>query len=296
MGVSLGLGAVILLALGPSAWASVAGRTDWVARYNSRADNADVAVSVAASPDGSKVFVTGQSDGVGGFDYATVAYNALTGAKMWLKRYNGPGNGQDQPSSLAVSADGSKVFVTGQSLGPRTDYDYATVAYDASTGATLWVGRYNGPGNAQDAGVSVTANADGSKVFVTGQSVGPGPGGYDYVTVAYDASTGATLWVSRYNGPGNGQDSGRSVAVSPDGSQVYVTGLSIGTGTSFDYATVAYDASTGAKLWLKRYNGPGNGADSAASVAASPDGSQVFVTGGSVGVREDYATLAYATS
>lgn len=49
--------------------------------------------------------------------------------------------------------------------------------------------------------------------------------------------------------------------MSPDGSEVFVTGYSIGNRTSYDYATLAYDASTGDQLWLRRYNGSANGDD-----------------------------------
>jgi hypothetical protein len=47
----------------------------------------------------------------------------------WVNRYNGTGNGIDQPRALAISRDGSRVFVTGRSSGESTAYDYATVAY-----------------------------------------------------------------------------------------------------------------------------------------------------------------------
>jgi hypothetical protein len=59
------------------------------------------------------------------------------------------------------------------------------------------------------------------------------------------ATPGAQLWVSRYSGPGSGVDFARALGVSPDGSRVLVTGLGRGSGTGDDYATVAYDASTG---------------------------------------------------
>src|SRR5215217_7321096 len=88
-------------------------------------------------------------------------------------------------------------------------------------------------------------------------------------------AAGANLWVERYNGPGNSDDGATSVAVSPDGSTVFVTGGSTGTTSGYDYTTVAYRASNGAKLWVKRYNGTGNGYDQATAIGVSPDGSTV---------------------
>jgi WD40 repeat protein len=172
--------------------------------------------------------------------------------------------------------------------------DYATIAYDAATGVQLWTARYDGPANSYDYAYSVAASLDGSKVFVTGPSFGGTDTSCDYATIAYDAATGGVLWTVRYNGPG-GFDSAYVVAASPDGSRVFVTGQSFGgTGTGGDYATIAYDAATGAELWTARYNGPSNGEDYAYAVAASPDGSKVFVTGFSDRASSsDYVTIAY---
>ncbi|MBI4729821.1 MAG: hypothetical protein HY775_10030 [Acidobacteria bacterium] len=74
------------------------------------------------------------------------------------------------------------------------------------------------------------------------------------------AAGGDQLWEARYNGPGNSDDRAHSLAVSPDGARVYVTGASYGSGSPPDYATLAYNSSTGAKLWEARYN-PGNYTD-----------------------------------
>jgi hypothetical protein len=154
-------------------------------------------------------------------------------------RYNGPANGSDAAASVAVSPDSSKVFVTGKSPGTTSFDDYATVGYNAATGAPLWTRRYNGPGNGADAAAWVTAN--GSKVFVTGKSRGSTTSD-DYATIAYNPATGAPLWAKRHNGPGNGVDGARAVAASPDGSKVFVTGGSTGSGTFQDYGTIAYQA------------------------------------------------------
>lgn len=277
---------------------AVAGARLWVKRYNGPGNGGDGAMSVAVGPGGGTVFVTGTSMGsTTGYDYATVAYSVATGARLWVARYNGPANGEDDAQSVAVSPDGSTVFVAGTSRGPTANGDYATVAYNAATGAQRWVKRYNGPGNGSDQVASLAVSPDGGTVFVTGSSQGIGPGG-DYATIAYGAATGAQRWVSRYNGPGNRTDGAESVAVSPNGAAVYVTGYSSGTTSGDDYATAAYSAATGAQRWVRRYNGPANGEDSAESVAVSPSGATVYVTGTSPGNTShgDYATAAYTAA
>jgi WD40 repeat protein len=206
---------------------------------------------------------------------------AVPGAQLWVKRYS-PGTAA---TSVAVSPGGGTVFVTGESVG-----GYATVAYNAATGAQRWVKRY---GNGNDFASSVAVSPGGGTVFVTGYSTAASSGA-DYATVAYSAATGAQRWVQRYKGPGNLVGAATSVAVSPAGGTVYVTGGSPGATSGEDYATVAYSAATGAQQWLKRYNGPGNLDDQASQVAVSPSGGTVFVTGGSQGLTaEDYATVAY---
>ena len=114
----------------------------------------------------------------------------------------------------------------------------------------------------------------------------PGPAGGAGVPggdVAGGGQSGAQLWATRYNGTGNNADVATAVAVSPTGGTVYVTGQSYGTASVVDYATVAYNAATGARQWVARYNGPGNSLSNVpSSVAVSPDGKTVFVTGKSL--------------
>jgi len=277
------------------AYNAATGAQLWAARYDSPSNNG-AAAEVAVSPDSKAVFVTGSSLGTPtGEDYATVAYNAATGAQLWVARYDGFGSGGNYAHSVAVSPNGKTVLVTGESIGTNNGYDYATVAYNAATGAQLWASRYNGASNGDRGANSVAVS--GSTVFVTGSSYGGSTANYDYATVAYSAATGAQLWVKRYDGPGSGDDQAYSVAVSPNGKAVYVTGY---TGTSsttagYDYTTIAYSAATGAQLWLARYNGPGNFTDEAYSVAVSPSGGTVYVTGESAGTGDgwDCATVAY---
>jgi WD40 repeat protein len=189
------------------------------------------------SPDGSVVFVVGY--GFSRVDYATVAYDAATGQRLWSTRYNGPGDDNDFPYALAVSPDGSKVFVTGSSTGMTSGYDYATIAYDAATGTGLWMARYNGPGNGSDGAYAAVVSPDGLTVIVTGGAEGISSSS-DYTTLAYDAGSGAPRWIARYNGSANASDNASDLGLSPDGSVVFVTGNADTTDLNPDYVTIAY--------------------------------------------------------
>src|SRR6185437_1218188 len=129
------------------------GEQRWVARYLRPDGNGSPPTGIAVSPDSSTVFVTG-SDRVtttSASDYTTIAYNGTTGAQRWVARYNGPGKQDDGAEDIAVSPDGTQVFVTGRSDGGSTTRaDFATIAYSATNGSQLWVARYNGPNNGSD--------------------------------------------------------------------------------------------------------------------------------------------------
>jgi len=265
------------------------GVEQWVSRYNGPANAWDYARAIALDNSGN-IYVTGESWGSGTYDdFATVKYDS-SGVEQWVARYNGPANSLDEASAIALDNSGN-IYVTGWGLGSGTYHDYATVKYNSS-GVEKWVARYNGPANSGDYANAIALDNSGN-IYVTGMSEGLGTYN-DYATVKYDSS-GVEKWVARYNGPANNRDSASAIALDNSGN-IYVTGMSWGSGTFSDYATVKYNSS-GVEQWVARYNGPANAWDDAYAIALDNSGN-IYVTGGSggSGTFSDYATVKYDSS
>lgn len=152
-----------------------------------------------------------------------------------------------------------------------------------------WVARYNGTTSGKDRafilGLDMAGNA-----YVGGFSEAGGAN-YNYTLLKYDPN-GNVVWVADYDGPAQGPDWMRSMAVDDKGSTV-VTGFSAGLGTGFDFATLKYD-SQGNRLWVQRYDGPAHQNDHANALAIDNDGN-VYVTGESQGTNgvQEAATVKY---
>lgn len=136
-----------------------------------------------------------------------------------------------------------------------------------------WVSCYNGPADDWDTALAITGD-DSGNVYVTGSSPGIGTG-RDYATIKYNAN-GDMVWVRRFNGPENGFDVARDIALDDSGN-VYVSGTSV-------YGTIKYDRD-GNEIWMRRY-----GLYSAGYRIALDDAGNIYLTGEST---ENFATLKY---
>jgi hypothetical protein len=264
------------------AYGAASGTPLWMASYAGPGVSTSVPSSIAASS--SSVFVTGYTDEAGLIRYATVAYNAATGARRWSKLYRGPGSSTDsQATKVAVAPNGTAVFVTGWTTNSRGS-SAATIAYRSSGGAQLWSQRY---ADVSSGAVSMVVSPNGKSLYLAGSYFG------DCVTVGYKAAGGKRLWAKRYT-PADCR--AYSIAISPNDGTVYVAGYYSNDVGLLDYLTVAYKATTGAQRWAKRYHRAGLGSI-AYAVAASRSGKKVYVTGESQsGSSPTYVTtIAYST-
>jgi outer membrane protein assembly factor BamB len=267
----------------------------------------DAGRSIVVSPDGASVFVTGNTGVVDGtIDVVTIGYDVATGVELWTKVYDRgsmDGDGtttsqHDYGEAIGISPDGATVYVAAETqyvLDSTIHADYGTLAYNAVTGHRQWASFYDG-GVGSDSPRSLIVSPDGATVYVTGYSASAQSSAI--TTVAYDTSDGTQIWAQPFEGPAGQNDTGWSLAMKPDGSAVYVTGGTGGTGNGtgdWDMVTMALDTTDGSVLWDKLYNSPSDGYDFGRSVTVDSAGKRVYVMGHSLGTTGNYdiTTLAY---
>ncbi|MBL9138673.1 MAG: SBBP repeat-containing protein [Verrucomicrobiales bacterium] len=264
----------------------------WANRHIPPGNTLDAATAAAVDASG-HVIVTGRSsrghvrDPYASSDYATIKYSNA-GVPLWIHRYNGPGNGFDEATAVAVDGRGN-VFVTGRSASAGGASGYATIMY-SEAGTPVWTNRYSARDGTQPSAMAVDRSGN---VIVTGEAwSGSTSISSDYVTVKYSGE-GVPAWTNRYNGRANASDAASAVAVDTQGN-VFVTGYSSNGDPltrSSDYTTIKY-SSGGVPVWTNGYGGQGNNLASARALVVGGNGN-VVVTGSSDG---GFATVAYSNS
>ena len=255
---------------------------EWVKSYDGPGNGEDWGYAIAIDTN-NNVYVTGWSEGLNTYDYATIKYTS-SGDTAWIRRYNGPSDHYDYAYGIAVDESGN-IYVTGASYDLTTNYDYVTIKY-TPLGDTAWIRRYNSPSDNPDKAYGIAVDKNGN-VYVTGRS------SYDYATIKY-TPTGVIDWIRRYDGPANDISEARAIAIDSS-SNVYVTGYSKGEFTNSDYATIKY-TSSGDTAWIKRYD-VDNNQDEANAIAVDDSGN-CYVTGATKNTNNDfdYSTIKYTPS
>jgi hypothetical protein len=266
---------------------SSTGTSLWTNCYDGPSGSYDRPVALKLDSKGN-VFVTGASYGSPlGADFATIAYSN-SGTPLWTNRYRGSWDGGEEAKALAVDSN-DDVCVVGYSDSP---YAYVVIKY-SNDGVPLWTNFLVGPTTTANASSAIITD-NNRNVLVTTAAANEA-GHIRYLSAKY-SSTGIPQWTNSYVGPGDYADKPTEITVDVNGN-VFVTGISYGDGTGFDFATVAY-SNTGTPLWTNRFNGDGNDWDGARGIASDTNGI-IFVAGYSptvLGGPAHYATIAYSNS
>lgn len=178
--------------------------------------------------------------------------------QQWVAYYNGPGNTNDTPGSIAVD-DSGNVYVTGESGGSSASC-ITTVKYNSS-GIQQWAARYFDNGNGTADGHSVKLDKFGN-VYVTGTACVNSNQNEDVVTIKYN-SAGVQRWAALYHVQGvncRGSD-----LVLDNAGNIYVTGSANITPENSDFVTIKYNP-LGVQQWASVYNGPSSNIDFASKI------------------------------
>jgi len=260
----------------------------WVARYDGPAGANDQAAGIVRDPAG-YVYVTGFTAGsTSGHDFLTIKYNPA-GETVWTRRYSGAGAADDEAVAVAYDPRGY-VVVTG--FTTNTSIDFLTIKYNSASGETLWARRVNGPAGGVDKATDIAID-DAGNVYASGYvRVG---GHHEAAVVKYNQA-GAQQWLARVSTTLCDSNAAATALALDDDGNAYICGR-VRDSLGFDDCLVARIATTGAVSWVRRYNGPGRGADSASDIAVDSLG-EVFVTGASLGDKTglDVVTMKYSSA
>ena len=275
---------LISISVRPQAPTSVVPNIDWVKYFSERSQISNVPSAIDAN---SNVYITGYTYPTSAnSDITTVKYDAL-GNVVWVKHYDNGGN--DDANAISIDVSGN-IYVVGVSDGTAiTGKDLVVIKYDAN-GNQLWVARYNGAGNGTDIANAIAFDGT-TGVFVTGKTTVTG-GTTNYVTLKFNATTGAQQWVSFYNGTGNNNDESIAIGFSTTG-RLFITGTSRNASGNDDITTIRLNPTTGVQMWAKTINGSANSNDRAFSLLS--DGNDVVMVGSlkNTITNDDYVTLKY---
>ncbi len=218
-----------------------------------------------------------------------VAKYASNGALLWLKTWNGLGNGPDEANAIAVNASG--VVATGYINNPQVGNDFFTIALSAD-GDSLWAAVYNDTQFNQYEQANAIAIDNSGNVLVTGESDRDPTSNSndDFLTVKY-SSEGTFLWAQRFNDLGNATDRAAAIKTGSNG-DVYVAGRS-DNGNDDDYAILKYNQS-GTLQWSQFID---NGGTDRATGMGMDSQENIYITGRSDnGNDDDFRTVKINSS
>ncbi len=251
----------------------------WDSQYNGPGNLDDRPVAIASATDTSNntVVVGYGKNASNNTDIYVIKYNSASG-KVWdAVPYDGPGHGNDIPSSALFGLDGS-IYVTGYSekTPGSSNYSFFTAKYAGSDGSLTWSDVYSVAPTGDNKGNFIAMDNSGD-VYITGSATNLA-GNRDIYTIKYSGSAGTAqrLWERALDGPAHGDDAGVSVGVDQVEGNIVVAGTSLTSADNNDFSLVKY-SSAGDVVWPQTLLRPNND-DNLKGMAVDPSGT-IYLTG-----------------
>jgi len=265
------------------------GQIQWTRYISGSAALNDVGWAVAVGPDDDPV--------IAGYIVAeneealciTCKLANSDGATIWERTEPGAVDNMEVRGNWLLALPGGDLVMGHRTFGAN-GYDVALFRYAAADGSTIWSTRYDGATHGGDDVRDIILDSQNNLLVAGVQDVN---WNYNYMALKFDSADGALLWEAGYDGPVGWYDVANCISQAPGG-PVVVSGLSDGSGTGWDWATVAFDADEGSQLWVQRFDGPASQSDEAKDIATTADGG-IFVTGYGYGENSnmDFITIGY---
>ena len=221
----------------------------------------------------------------GDTDMHTVKYNS-SGDTIWTANIAGNAGEDDYGIDIIALASGDVVAI-GTAKSTSSDYDFAIVCYDDTTGSELWSYAWNGAGGGIDIPADVAIDSY-DNIFVAGGT--EASNGLSDFGVIKLTNQGDTLWTYYYD-YNNLHDAVTAITVM--GTRLSVTGGSNAALGDWDISTNRINISTGAHLSASRTDVPGATMEDARAMATDSL-NNVYVTGyATVSGQTDIQTIKF---
>ena len=190
---------------------------------------------IVALSDGSAIVAT-SAQGTTNVDFLILKYDSA-GDLQWNVTYNATNGRNDYLRGLKTDAF-DNIYLAGSSVNQSTGKSEILTAAFSAQGNLLWNSIYHGATAVSDEPFALSLDNLGN-LYIAGATY-PANGPPDYLTIKYN-STGILQWEKIYVGPAGGPDFALALKATAN-DVIYVTGLSGGSTTPFDFATVKYSS------------------------------------------------------
>lgn len=240
------------------------GNERWVYTYDGLGHVTDGANALTYGTD-ANLYAAGWSNaGTGDIDFTMISVDS-GGNERWVYKYNGTGNYVDNAFSIAYGLDGN-IYAAGFTFTFAAGVTDFIVVSLTPSGNLRWIYNYDGGGRPWNGANSIIYGPD-NYIYAAGYCGGV-YNDVDFAVICLDTA-GNEEWIYKHNGPGNDDDEAKSIVFGTD-NNLYAAGYSSNSSTSSDFTVISLTTS-GEENWVYRYNGSGNDADQANSIAYSID-------------------------
>lgn len=240
------------------------GNERWVYTYDGLGHVTDGANALTYGTD-ANLYAAGWSNaGTGDIDFTMISVDS-GGNERWVYRYNGTGNYVDNAFSIAYGLDGN-IYAAGFTFTFAAGVTDFIVVSLTPSGNLRWIYNYDGGGRPWNGANSIIYGPD-NYIYAAGYCGGV-YNDVDFAVICLDTA-GNEEWIYKHNGSGNDDDEAKSIVFGTD-NNLYAAGYSSDSSTSSDFTVISLTTS-GEENWVYQYNGSGNDADQANSIAYSID-------------------------